>query len=154
MVSRYLYISVFVLIAPFGALGHDTHKHGHSPPGHGVKSADGVLASANPIQRTRNFRVSYFTDVTPVPINKLHSWKLRVKTPQGKPVTGATIRVDGDMPAHGLGLPTKPRVTREIDDGVYLIEGMKFNMPGQWIVEFDIAANGKRDAAAFSLVLK
>lgn len=24
-------------------------------------------------------------------------------------------------------------------------------MPGQWVVEFDIAANGKKDTAAFSL---
>lgn len=156
MASRYLSISIFVLIAPFGALAHDKHEHAHAGDhhGHAVKSAAGVLASAKPIQRTRNFRVSYSSEVTPIPINKLHSWKLKVRTPQGEPVTGATIRVDGDMPAHGHGLPTKPEVAREIGAGVYLVEGMKFNMPGQWTVEFDIAANGKQDAAAFTLVLK
>lgn len=152
MVRGCLYVSVLVLVAPFGAVGHT--PSGHDQEHSAAKSARGAPAMAKRIQRTPNFRVSYSSEVMPIPLNTSHSWSLRVKTPQGRPVTGATIKVSGDMPARGRRLPTKHQVTREIADGVYLIEGMKFSTPGQWIVEFDIAANGKKDIAAFSLVLK
>ena len=44
----------------------------------------------------------------------------------------AAITVDGGMPQHGHGFPTRPRVTRDLDDGTYLLEGMKFSMTGWW----------------------
>lgn len=146
MVRWCLYVAGFVLLVPFGAQSHEAHT--------AAKSARGVPAMAKRIQRTSNFRVSYFSEVMPIPLNTLHSWTMKVKTPQGQPVTGAKIRISGDMPARGRRLPTKPQGAREIAEGVYLIEGMKFTTPGQWIVEFDIAANGKKDVAAFSVMLK
>ncbi|MCK7471462.1 MAG: FixH family protein [Desulfomicrobium escambiense] len=61
---------------------------------------------------------------------------------------------DGTMPEHGHGLPTKPRMTQELGSGVYLIEGMKFNMPGWWMVTFTVIAGGQRDSATFNIDLK
>ena len=40
------------------------------------------------------------------------------------------LKVDGDMPQHGHGLPTRPRVTRNLGNGDYQIEGVKFQMGG------------------------
>ncbi|MDP3271304.1 FixH family protein, partial [Limnobacter sp.] len=68
---------------------------------------------------------------SPAPaINQMHGWKVKLETPDGAPVQGARFRVDGGMPQHGHGLPTQPRVTRELDAGVYALDGMKFSMTG------------------------
>ena len=71
----------------------------------------------------------------------------------GAPVTGAAISIDGGMPQHGHGLPTKPQVTRELGSGDYLVEGMKFNMGGWWVVKFHVTAAAGRDSIAFNLKL-
>ncbi len=86
-------------------------------------------------------------------INQLHAWTVKVAAPDGAPVRGASFRVDGGMPQHGHGLPTRPRVTREIADGTYLIEGMKFSMTGWWEIKLDIRAGAGEDAVTFNTVV-
>ncbi len=94
------------------------------------------------------------SDSMPVPINKFHGWKVYVETADGKPVTDATIAIDGEMPQHGHGLPTKPRVARNLGGGVYEIEGMKFQMPGWWVVNLTVSSGGVSDRASFNLMLE
>jgi len=77
-----------------------------------------------------------------------------VATPDGQPVTDAVITVDGDMPQHGHGLPTRPQVTKHLGNGDYLVEGLKFQMGGWWVVDFTIDANGKHDTVRFNMILK
>ena len=48
---------------------------------------------------------------------------------------------------HGHGLPTQPQVTRYLGEGRYLIEGMKLNMAGDWILLFGIETPTLRDQA-------
>jgi hypothetical protein len=43
------------------------------------------------------------------PVGRLHTWTVVLRTSKGTLVRGAHITVVGDMPAHGHGLPTKPR---------------------------------------------
>ena len=74
----------------------------------------------------------------PPAINQIHSWQVKLSTPDGAPVAHARINVDGGMPQHGHGLPTRPLVTRELADGTYLIEGMKFSMTGWWEIKLAI----------------
>jgi hypothetical protein len=57
------------------------------------------------------------------------------------------------MPQHGHGLPTLPQVTENLGEGDYRVEGLKFHMPGWWIVEFDISADGMNDHVTFNLQL-
>ena len=99
------------------------------------------------------FHVSYAADPETLPLNKIHSWTIHIEDENGSPVTGAEIEVKGYMPAHGHGFPTKPRVTQELGNGTYLVEGIKFNMPGHWIVTFSINAKGTRDNVAFHVRL-
>ena len=90
-----------------------------------------------------------------VPLNRLHRWRLLVSDLAGQPVAGAAITVAGHMPGHVHGLPTQPRVTRELAPGVYLVEGLKFQMDGWWVMQFDIqprGAAGPADNVAFNLV--
>jgi hypothetical protein len=100
------------------------------------------------------YRVSYRSETTPIPINRMHSWTLHVETADGRPVTEATVQVDGDMPQHRHGLPTRPRVTRNLGNGDYLVEGVKFQMGGWWVMEFTVSAGGRTDVAKFNLMLQ
>lgn len=90
--------------------------------------------------------------VTPA-INQLHSWTVKLADASGTPVTGAMVTVGGGMPQHGHGFPTKPRVTRELEDGTYLVEGMKFSMPGWWDIKFDIHGAEGEDKVTFNTVV-
>lgn len=83
-------------------------------------------------------------------INQLHSWQVSLETPSGEPVARARIGVDGGMPQHGHGLPTRPRVTRELAPGTYLLEGMKFSMTGWWEIKLAIEGGQGRDRVTFN----
>jgi hypothetical protein len=58
------------------------------------------------------------------------------------------------MPEHGHGLPTRPRVTTYLGNGDYLVEGMKFQMTGWWVIDVDVLVNGESDRVRFNLLLK
>ncbi|HEX6052533.1 MAG TPA: FixH family protein [Gemmatimonadaceae bacterium] len=86
-------------------------------------------------------------------VGRLHSWRLRLETAEGTPVDSATIVVDGGMPQHGHGLPTKPRVTKHVGNGEHIVDGMKFNMGGWWVVKFRVASALGDDSVTFNLKL-
>lgn len=88
-----------------------------------------------------------------IPRGVLHRWTLHLETAAGMPVDSATLTVDGGMPQHRHGLPTKPRVTRSLGQGDHLVEGMKFNMGGWWVVGFQVNAVAGRDSLVFNLKL-
>ena len=89
----------------------------------------------------------------PAAINQLHAWQVLVTSPAGAPVVHARIQVDGGMPQHGHGLPTRPQVTRELPDGGYLIEGMKFSMTGWWEIKLAIDGPAGADRVTFNTVV-
>ncbi|HZJ22056.1 MAG TPA: FixH family protein [Anaerolineales bacterium] len=99
------------------------------------------------------FLVSYASSQDLVPVNKIHQWTLHVETADGNLVENAAITVDGDMPEHGHGLPTRPQVTKYLGNGDYLVEGMKFQMGGWWVIDFTITTNSHTDAVHFNMQL-
>jgi hypothetical protein len=100
------------------------------------------------------FMVTYTSSIDPVPVNQIHTWTIHVESAAGEPIEQAEITVDGGMPQHGHGLPTKPQVTQDLGDGDYQVEGLRFNMPGWWEVSFHITAGGQSDSVTFNLSLK
>lgn len=86
-------------------------------------------------------------------LNQIHAWQVRLSAPDGRPVRDARIAVDGGMPQHGHGLPTKPQVTRELPGGAYLIEGMKFSMTGWWEIKLAIDGPAGADRVTFNTVV-
>ncbi|MBC5765946.1 FixH family protein [Ramlibacter albus] len=110
--------------------------------------------STDKLTQQGGFRVSWRTETGAPPIGQLHTWVLHVARPDGTPVTDAAIAIDGDMPQHLHGLPTRPRMTRHLGNGDYLIDGIKFQMGGWWVMEFTITAQGRKDLAKFNLMLK
>jgi hypothetical protein len=102
--------------------------------------------------RGQHFTASFTSSVRPVPINTMHTWTVWITDDAGRPVTDATVTISGDMPGHGHGLPTAP-VARAIGGGAYVLEGMQFQMPGNWYVELQIESGGRRDSVRFDFTL-
>lgn len=81
---------------------------------------------------------------TPVPLNQMHQWEIELISSQGTPVENADITVTGGMPEHDHGLATAPRVSGQPGEGKYLLEGLRFHMPGEWKLDFVIMIDNKR----------
>ena len=99
------------------------------------------------------YQVAIHPDADSIPKGRLHRWIVSVKTPAGIAVDSAAIKVDGGMPQHGHGLPTKPRMTRALGGGDYLVDRMKFNMGGWWELDFRIDAAAGADSVTFNIDL-
>jgi hypothetical protein len=99
------------------------------------------------------YRVALVPPAQAPAINQMHSWKVKLATADGAPVHGARFVVDGGMPQHGHGLPTQPRVTREVEAGTYALDGMKFSMTGWWQVKLAIDGPRGADQVTFNTVI-
>jgi len=99
------------------------------------------------------YRVSLVPPAPLPAINQMHSWTVKLATADGAPVRDARFHVGGGMPQHGHGMPTQPRVTRELEGGTYLLEGMKFSMTGWWQIELDIDGAAGADKVTFNTVV-
>ncbi len=95
---------------------------------------DFELASAD------GLRLRIYSQLTPLQINRIHSWELELLDASGSAVDGATITVVGGMPDHDHGLPTNPQVTGTQTNGRYLLEGIRFHMQGRWLMQFNISS--------------
>jgi len=89
------------------------------------------------------------------PLRRRHLQTIQVSITdaEGLAVDGATIAVDGGMPQHGHGLPTKPRVTKNLGGGLYEIEGVRFSMGGWWEFKLFITGTPGVDSVTFNLNL-
>ncbi len=119
-------------------------------------SGGSMAADAIEAQATENglFIVSAVSQLDPVVINETHSWVIHIETADENPVISADISIEGGMPAHNHGFPTAPRVTENLGDGDYLLEGMRFNMGGVWVLTLEISSGGQTDSVTFEFELK
>jgi hypothetical protein len=86
-------------------------------------------------------------------VRRMQQVKLTVRSTDGSEVGDAVVTIDGGMPQHGHGLPTKPRVTGVTEEGAFLIDGIRFNMGGWWELKFAIATPSGTDTVTFNLKL-
>lgn len=89
----------------------------------------------------------------PLRAGRIQTVRLQLRDSAGQALDGATITVDGGMPQHGHGLPTRPRVTRSLGAGAYQVDGVKFNMGGWWELKFRVATPAGPDSVTFNLDL-
>src|SRR5690349_13173562 len=104
------------------------------------------------VSATQAYRAT-FVPAESITVGRLHTWNIVVTTADGAPVDSAKITVDGGMPQHGHGLPTKPLVTAHLGNGKHVVEGMKFNMGGWWVVKLTIDGAKGSDVVTFNLKL-
>jgi hypothetical protein len=100
------------------------------------------------------FRITATSQLDPVAINELHSWIIHVERVDGAPVEDASITIDGGMPAHNHGFPTAPEITENLGGGDYLLEGVRFNMGGEWVIDITVEAAGETDTTQFVFTLQ
>jgi|TARA_B110000971_G_scaffold194862_1_gene208850 hypothetical protein len=93
-----------------------------------------VLSANTP----KGISIDIFSEIAPLDINRIHSWQLRLTDIQGSPVSNAQIELVGGMPEHDHGLPTQPQITAETEVGSYLLEGVRFHMPGNWQLDIKL----------------
>ena len=101
----------------------------------------------------QHFQVQFTSNLNLIVINTMHAWTLHIQNSSGESVTDATVQIKGGMPAHDHGLPTRPRITQNLGNGDYLLEGMKFHMGGQWQVTLTIQQGRISDRVTFNLNL-
>ena len=89
----------------------------------------------------------------PLRPRRMQTVRVAITDAAGAPIDDATIQIDGGMPQHGHGLPTRPRVTRALGNGLYEIEGVRFNMGGWWEFKLAINAASGSDVVTFNLAL-
>jgi hypothetical protein len=98
----------------------------------------------------------YFVTLEPersLRLREMQTVRVTVVDGTGGAIDGATFTIDGGMPQHGHGLPTRPRVTRALGAGCYEIEGVRFNMGGWWEFKVAIATDRGADTVTFNLDL-
>ena len=89
----------------------------------------------------------------PLRPRRMQTVRITLRDAEGGAIDDAQISIDGGMPQHGHGLPTRPRVTRILGDGIYEIEGVRFNMGGWWEFKLAIADSRGGDTVTFNLDL-
>ena len=109
--------------------------------------------ASNWVSKRGLFHLSFKSSIEPIAINRIHEWTVNLQTPDGNAIDDAVMTIEGGMPQHDHGLPTAPRVTENLGDGRYRIQGLRFHMAGAWIIEFTIEANGKTDTLTVELML-
>ena len=144
MKLRHLLV-VLLLVSTYSyAQQHSQVKPAGIAPSHTMgNSASAPLVAAYPSSR-RNFEVQ-ITDSLPTTLNTIVSWPIKIKSLRANYVLDEVkLMIDGGMPHHGHGLPTTPTIKPTSKPDEYIIEGLKFSMPGYWEVRIN-ASNGQKN---------
>ena len=89
----------------------------------------------------------------PLRLRQLQTVPVLIVDGSGRPIDGAALAIDGGMPEHAHGLPTRPRVSRSLGGGMYEIEGLRFSMGGWWELKLAIDSPAGTDSVTFNLSL-
>lgn len=95
----------------------------------------------------RGLTIEIYSELSPLVINQMHSWHVRVLDDAGSVQILDELSVFGGMPEHDHGLPTQPEVTTQLDNGDYLLEGVRFHMQGLWELQIELVLEGVNDTA-------
>ncbi len=111
---------------------------------------------ANARSETGRVHVVVHTDTLPIPVNVMHRWRIQVLRGSDKPTPfmPEALVVNGGMPSHGHGLPTQPSVSRYLGNGTFLVDGMRFNMGGEWQMNVRVLEGNRWHRAVFTIDLQ
>ena len=132
---RWLPVVAAASLAMFPVAKSDADNH----------ASEGIGSAGPWISASGNLEVTVEPQLTPVVINRMHSWIIEIRSTAGAYISDATITVSGGMPAHDHGLATQPRVTQALGNGRYLLEGLRFHMQGAWQLQLEIEHRGIAD---------
>jgi hypothetical protein len=150
MTRRKVLVSIATVVAVVAAAGCGhlmMMMHGNIPRPAETEFGTGPRPSA-----AGRFMATLQTD-EPLRVRRLQTVRVAITDGAGQPMDDLTIAVGGGMPQHGHGLPTRPRVTRSLGEGLYEIEGVRFNMGGWWEFTLSITTPSGPDVVTFNLDL-
>jgi hypothetical protein len=136
---------VATLIVTLSACGAIMMGRGHRERPAASEFGPGPRTSAHGLY------VAKLEDAATLKPRKMYTLQVSVANTAGEAITNATITIDGGMPQHGHGLPTRPRVTKNHGDGKYEISGLRFNMGGWWELKLTITTPAGTDTVTFNL---
>ena len=102
----------------------------------------------------KGLKIEIYSELSPLSINQIHSWHLRVLDRNNEILELEELNIFGGMPEHDHGLPTQPKVTTRLDNGDYLLEGVRFHMQGHWQLQVELQLNGVEDTAIIDFDLQ
>ena len=114
-------------------------------------SCQGSVLSKPRLAQTKSFRVTLQTDPAQIPVNEHFVMVFTVQSIAGTKIPGQ-VAVNADMPSHGHGMNTKPRLTA-LGDGRWRVEGMLFHMPGAWEIYVYVGRDQAMERAVFPVEL-
>ncbi len=97
--------------------------------------------------------VAFRPEPEPIPMNEPFDLHVTVRAADGEAVEGVALAADAAMPAHGHGMNRAP-VVRRAEDGVWVVSGMLFHMPGHWELYLDITRGAITERAQFDVNLE
>jgi len=100
------------------------------------------------------YRVSARPATLPLELHQMHDWIVGIELLEGSSEIPTAIRFDGGMPSHGHGFVTRPRVTRNLGSGEFLVEGVKFHMPGEWVLSVTVTGRETSDHVTLPLMIE
>ena len=101
----------------------------------------------------QGLKIEIYSSLSPLLINRIHSWHIRILDINNRAVSVEQLTVIGGMPEHDHGLPTQPQITARLENGDYLLEGVRFHMPGKWRLVVTMNRAGEDDQAVIEFQL-
>lgn len=138
-----------------------------SPRAPAERNWDPDYGATKPTQVGR-YRVGLTLEPAPPPLGELFRTRAAVTLEDGTPVETGVVKLDARMPQHDHGMETRPRVREgvcEVKDtdssdrrcrhpgGVYVADGFKFHMSGDWTVTVEIDGPAGPDSTDFVVTM-
>ncbi|MEM0912235.1 MAG: FixH family protein [Pseudomonadota bacterium] len=101
-----------------------------------------------------NLTAAIFPQDNETIIGQYHNWVIKLNDQNGVHIEDALFSIGGGMEGHGHGLPSQPIVTSYLGEGQYLIEGMLFNMAGDWTLLFLVQTPSLSEKIRFDFELQ
>ena len=122
-------------------------------PGTGARRPAATEFGVGPRSSAHGLYVATLETAGQLRVRQMQTVRVAIVDGNGRAVEGATLAIDGGMPQHGHGLPTRPRMTQALSAGSYQVEGVRFNMGGWWEFKVTITSDRGVDTVTFNLSL-
>lgn len=100
------------------------------------------------------YQASMIPSPDPIERNRSLTLTVEIRTAAKGPVEGASLALEGWMPADENAKVARPRAISELGRGFYRVEGLRFDSPGWWNVRLQVSVANMTDSLAFNFIVK
>ncbi|MDP4593950.1 MAG: hypothetical protein NWT00_05195 [Beijerinckiaceae bacterium] len=156
---RDMFQTVLPLAAVLVFTGVNTSHGQPVPPGEPVASGDTYWRPRYPSTPLPKIGNSAFSAILADAGQTLKAGDLEriaivIKSIENNPVIDAKVLVSARARDVVRYMLTQPQVKTNLGNGKYLIEGLRFNMTGAWLLDLEISSGGKTGKALLELEIR